>query len=91
LFDIRRRIWRNPCAWNSVNVVDSPMTLSITVKGDCGKVHSSFEDWQSCEACRRIGVYQEFEQRVKAYFDSDPNEPAARLILDLLRALRKAK
>jgi hypothetical protein len=25
----------------------------ITVTGDCGRLHPSFEDWQQCEACKR--------------------------------------
>jgi hypothetical protein len=26
--------------------------MMITVRGSCGVVHSSFEEWQSCKACR---------------------------------------
>lgn len=25
--------------------------INITVKGNCGKVHSSFKEWQLCHAC----------------------------------------
>jgi hypothetical protein len=34
-----------------------PGTISIvaTVRGDCGLVHRSFEEWQACQACAAIG------------------------------------
>jgi hypothetical protein len=30
--------------------------LIITVRGNCGTVHPSIEDWQKCETCRAIGA-----------------------------------
>lgn len=28
--------------------------VTITVRGDCGKVHPSFKDWQDCQVCDAI-------------------------------------
>lgn len=30
------------------------ITYHITVKGDCGRIHPSFEDWQACSVCDAI-------------------------------------
>ncbi len=29
-------------------------TYKVTVIGDCGKVHASFEEWQQCKLCEAI-------------------------------------
>lgn len=28
-----------------------PQAIEITVKGDCGIIHQSFEQWQACKVC----------------------------------------
>jgi hypothetical protein len=28
-------------------------TVRISVRGDCGVIHPSFEDWQACKSCER--------------------------------------
>ena len=38
---------------DSVNVTPD-MVVRCTVRGDCGIVHPSFEEWQKCRTCERI-------------------------------------
>lgn len=33
---------------------ETELRINITVKGNCPKVHGSFEEWQQCEACERV-------------------------------------
>lgn len=35
-------------------IANSETVVSITVKGDCGKVHASVDEWDKCEACAAI-------------------------------------
>lgn len=30
--------------------------IILTVRGDCGKIHSSFEEWQKCQVCESVLV-----------------------------------
>lgn len=30
------------------------LVVKITVMGDCGIVHPTFEDWQQCQVCERF-------------------------------------
>ena len=34
---------------------ENQIELVVTVKGNCGKVHPSIEEWQRCDECARIG------------------------------------
>ena len=50
-------------------IVETPdsvngLHVKMTVLGDCGRIHPSFEDWQKCAECERILKHNLFLSRM---------------------------
>jgi hypothetical protein len=48
--------------------------MMITVRGSCGVVHSSFEEWQNCKACRAAELKNEQMSRAVEQLTGDRYE-----------------
>ena len=54
------------------------MIVVGSVRGDCGAIHSSFEEWQKCQICERIILSRlTLEQRIARLERLLENKPIA--------------
>jgi len=69
----------SPVKADGPDSVTAGLNVRITVSGDCGRIHASFEDWQRCQVCERVLQNNLFLGRMLTATESQtPRDPNGR-------------